>query len=46
VPERFWGHTHSIGIVRELMRERMYPLTIEGLERAMRAMTRKSGSLG
>jgi hypothetical protein len=35
VPEEQWGWTPSIGIVRELMGERMYPLTLEGLTRAI-----------
>jgi uncharacterized protein len=42
VPERYWGYTASIGLVRELMQDRMYPLTLEGLDEAMRTLTRKS----
>ncbi|HYW91086.1 MAG TPA: VWA domain-containing protein [Gammaproteobacteria bacterium] len=37
-PERRWEHTPSLQITRELMEDRMYPLTIEGLTRAMRAL--------
>ncbi len=37
-PEERWGHTPSIGITRELMGERMFPLTLEGIDRAMRAL--------
>jgi len=37
-PVRRWEHTPSIAITRELMEERMYPLTLEGLDRAMRAL--------
>ena len=41
VPEQYWGHTGSIRLVRELMHERMYPLTLAGLDEAMRALSRK-----
>ncbi len=41
-PERYWGYSASTGIVRELMQERMYPLTLEGLDDAMRTLSRKS----
>jgi uncharacterized protein with von Willebrand factor type A (vWA) domain len=37
-PVRRWEHTPSIGIVRELMEDRMFPLTLEGLDRAMRTL--------
>lgn len=40
VPERYWGGTLSIGMVRALMDDRMFPLTLEGLDRAMRKLTR------
>src|ERR1700761_8735921 len=35
VPESQWEHTYSIRIMRQLMEGRMYPLTIDGLDRAM-----------
>lgn len=38
VPERYWGYTHSIGMIHQLMEERMYPLTIEGLDAAMKEL--------
>jgi uncharacterized protein with von Willebrand factor type A (vWA) domain len=40
VPERDWEHSQSIGMMRQLMGGRMYPLTLEGLERAMRELVR------
>ena len=40
VPERFWGYTPSVSLIREVMEERMFPLTLEGLERAMRELAR------
>jgi uncharacterized protein with von Willebrand factor type A (vWA) domain len=39
-PEDRWGYYESIGMVRGLMRNRMYPLTLQGLEQAMRALAR------
>jgi uncharacterized protein len=40
VPERYWDGTRSIGMIRTIMDDRMYPLTLEGLDRAMRKLTR------
>ncbi len=42
VNEAHWGHSQSIRIMRDVMHNRMYPLTIEGLDDAMRALTRKN----
>jgi uncharacterized protein len=33
VPERFWGHTHSIRLIRELFEDRMVPMTLDGIAR-------------
>src|SRR5215218_1825739 len=40
VPEREWGSTQSISLVRQLMTGRMYPLTLDGLDKAMRQLVR------
>src|SRR6201994_897079 len=40
VPEKEWGYTHSITMVQQLMGGRMYPLTLDGLDRAMRELVR------
>jgi uncharacterized protein with von Willebrand factor type A (vWA) domain len=40
VPERDWEYSHSIRMVRQLMANRMYPLTLEGIDRAMRELVR------
>jgi uncharacterized protein with von Willebrand factor type A (vWA) domain len=40
VPEKYWGGTTSIGMIRALMEDRMFPLTLDGIDRAMRALTR------
>lgn len=37
-PEDYWGHIPSIKMVQELMSDRMFPLTIDGLERAMKTL--------
>jgi len=39
-PENRWGYYESIGMVRQLMGERMYPLTLGGLEEGMRELSR------
>jgi uncharacterized protein with von Willebrand factor type A (vWA) domain len=36
-----WGYSQSTQIIRQLMADRMYPLTLEGLDEAMRELTRK-----
>jgi uncharacterized protein with von Willebrand factor type A (vWA) domain len=41
-PEQYWNYTASTAIVRELMQERMYGLTLDGLDEAMRTLSRKS----
>ena len=41
-PEQYWGYTQSIGMMRALMQDRMYPLTLDGLDDAMRTLSRKS----
>src|SRR3954471_25042953 len=41
IPEEHWGYSHSTQMIREVMTERMYPMTLEGLERAMRALSAK-----
>ena len=40
VPERDWDYTQSIMMLRQLMGGRMYPLTLEGLDKAMRELVR------
>ena len=40
VPEHYWPYTTSIDMIGRLMGGRMYPLTIDGLDRAMRELRR------
>jgi uncharacterized protein len=40
VPEHLWGHTSSIGMMRQLVEGRMFPLTLEGIDGAMRELMR------
>jgi uncharacterized protein with von Willebrand factor type A (vWA) domain len=35
-----WGYTKSLSMVRQLMGDRMYPLTLDGLDAALRALKR------
>ena len=39
-PEGLWQYRQSISVVRQLLGERMYPLTLEGLTRAMRTLSK------
>ncbi len=41
VTPKHWGYTHSIQMIREIFSERMYPLTLAGLEAATRELSRK-----
>jgi len=43
-PDR-WGYTPSVRIARELVRERMFPLTLAGLDLAIRELKRPLGGL-
>ncbi|WP_339708880.1 VWA domain-containing protein [uncultured Sphingosinicella sp.] len=40
IPEKNWQYGQSIQMVKTLMEDRMFPLTLEGLDDAMRALTR------
>ncbi|MES2337456.1 MAG: VWA domain-containing protein [Pseudomonadota bacterium] len=41
VPQEQWGYSQSVRIIRELVNDRMYPLTLAGLDDAMRELGRK-----
>jgi uncharacterized protein len=40
IPEKHWEWGHSIQMIKTLMNHRMYPLTLDGLDRAMAALRR------
>lgn len=40
VPEHVWPYTASIGAIQQLMGGRMFPLTLEGIDNAMRDLMR------
>ncbi|MDQ3059507.1 MAG: VWA domain-containing protein [Pseudomonadota bacterium] len=39
-PEGIWQYRQSIAVIQQLMGQRMYPLTIKGLEEAMRLLSK------
>ncbi len=39
-PEGVWEYRQSISVIKQLMQNRMYPVTIAGLERAMRELSK------
>jgi hypothetical protein len=40
LPREHWDYTQSIGMVRRLFGDRMFPLNVEGIDGAMRALMR------
>lgn len=39
VDPRYWDYTHSIGMVKQLLDDKMYPLTLKGLEQAIKQLS-------
>ena len=39
-PEHSWEYRQSVSIIRQIVGKRMFPVTIDGLERAMRLLSR------
>jgi len=39
-PQGVWQYRQSISVIQQLMQQRMYPLTLKGLEEAMRMLTK------
>lgn len=39
-PEGVWEYRQSIAVIRQIMQNRMYPMTLQGLERAMRDLSK------
>ncbi len=39
VEEHYWHYTHSIEMTQQLVEDKMYPLTLDGMERAIKALT-------
>jgi uncharacterized protein len=44
LPERAWGYSQSVAMIAEIFGGRMYPLTLAGLEDAIRALARRGGA--
>jgi uncharacterized protein with von Willebrand factor type A (vWA) domain len=40
VPEKYWSYTQSIKLIRDIFEDRMVPMTLAGLERGMKELTR------
>lgn len=41
-PKEHWGYSQSTQMLKQIMADRMYPLTLAGLDDAMRGLTRKA----
>ena len=40
IAERYWEHTPSLQIIKQIFGNRMFPLTLEGLDNAMKELSR------
>ncbi|WP_158964292.1 vWA domain-containing protein [Chachezhania sediminis] len=40
VPEKYWDYTQSIKMIRDIFEDRMVPMTLAGLEKGMKELTR------
>jgi len=41
VPEQHWHYSPSTDVLKQIMGERMFPLTLDGIDRAMRELNRR-----
>jgi uncharacterized protein len=41
VPEQYWSGTTSVGMICRIIEGRMFPLTLDGIDRAMRRLKRR-----
>ena len=40
MPEKYWQHTQSTQMIKQIFSDRMFPLTLDGLDKAMRELSR------
>lgn len=40
VAEAHWGYTQSVAMIREIFEDRMVPMTLDGIDRGMRALSK------
>ncbi|OZG73516.1 hypothetical protein BTA51_10900 [Hahella sp. CCB-MM4] len=40
LPQQYWGEGGSLGITKQLLSEKMFPMTIEGLEQGMKYLSK------
>ncbi len=40
LPEHYWGQGGSLGVTKQLVEDKMYPMTVEGLEAGMKYLSR------
>jgi uncharacterized protein len=41
VPEKYWSGTASIGMIRRIAEDRMFPLALDGIDRVIRRLRRR-----
>ncbi|MHC0052680.1 vWA domain-containing protein [Actibacterium sp. D379-3] len=40
VPEQYWAHTQSVQMIRDIFEDQMVPMTLQGIERGMKALSK------
>jgi hypothetical protein len=40
LPRQHWQYTQSVGLIREIFEDAMYPMTLEGIDAGMKALVR------
>jgi uncharacterized protein with von Willebrand factor type A (vWA) domain len=40
VAQKGWNYTHSTGLIQQIFRNQMYPLTLSGIDEAMKVLSR------
>lgn len=40
-PQNYWNYYHSIQVMHEIMQQRMYPLTLEGIGQGIKALSQR-----
>jgi hypothetical protein len=45
VAEQYWDYTPSLQMMHKLLQQRMYPLTLDGVDRAMRSLKQTAAAL-
>ena len=42
LPKKNWGYSHSTSLIKEIFQNRMFPLSINGIEEGTRILTKRN----